>query len=49
MTEQKCKRCGHEWDYKGKSEYYTTCPKCKTSINVRKKEGGKNGDRTKAN
>jgi len=32
----KCKRCDHEWDYRGKSLWYTSCPKCKTSINVKK-------------
>lgn len=36
MTETKCKRCGHEWDYTGNSEWYTSCPKCRTSIKVKR-------------
>lgn len=32
----KCKRCGYEWDYRGKSEWYATCSRCKTSINIKK-------------
>jgi hypothetical protein len=23
-----CEKCGHKWDYKGKSAFHTTCPKC---------------------
>lgn len=34
----KCQRCKYEWEYKGKSKWYTSCPKCRTSINVRKLE-----------
>lgn len=30
----KCKKCGREWDYQGKSDYYATCPNCKTSVNI---------------
>jgi len=36
MLKVKCEKCGYEWDYKGDSEWYVTCPRCKTSINVRK-------------
>ncbi len=32
-----CKRCG-EWDYKGKQEFYATCPKCKSSVRVKEKQ-----------
>jgi len=32
--EMKCKRCGHEWSYKGKSTYYCSCPNCKTSVKI---------------
>ena len=31
----KCQRCGYEWDYKGKSKWYTSCPKCKTSVKIK--------------
>lgn len=34
--EVKCKRCGYSWDYQGKSEWYISCSKCKTTINIRK-------------
>jgi hypothetical protein len=34
----KCKRCGYEWDYKGKSEWYAPCSRCKTSVNIKKQK-----------
>lgn len=27
-----CQRCGHTWDYTGKSRWYTSCPRCRTSV-----------------
>ena len=30
----KCKRCKHEWEYTGKSEYYATCPFCYTKVRI---------------
>jgi len=30
----KCKRCNYEWDYSGKSEWYTSCPRCRTNVKV---------------
>ena len=30
----RCGRCGYEWLYRGKSEWYTSCPRCKTSVRV---------------
>jgi len=33
----KCKRCGYEWIYLGKSEYYACCPRCKSSVKLNKK------------
>ena len=32
-----CQRCGHKWNYQGKASFFTSCPRCKTSVNVRKK------------
>jgi hypothetical protein len=34
----KCPRpdCGHEWDYKGSSRFYLTCPHCYRKIPVEK-------------
>ena len=29
-------KCGHNWTYKGKSEYYATCPRCHNLVNVKK-------------
>jgi len=34
--ELECQRCGKEWDYKGDSNYYASCPNCKTSVKVEK-------------
>jgi predicted nucleotidyltransferase len=31
----RCGRCGYGWEYKGKSEWYTSCPRCRTSVKVR--------------
>ena len=28
--------CQHEWDYKGKSKFYATCPHCYRKVNVKK-------------
>ncbi len=36
----KCPKCKHEWNYKGDSKYYVTCPRCYTKINVEKLKGG---------
>ncbi len=35
----KCYKCGWEWDYKGKSIRYLTCPKCLYKLNVKKALG----------
>ncbi len=29
-----CQRCKKEWDYKGKNQWYATCPDCKTSVKM---------------
>lgn len=44
MIKIKCHHCGHEWNYKGKSEFYAPCPKCMYKVNI-KKNKLKNGDR----
>lgn len=28
--------CGYSWDYQGESQFYATCPKCKSSVNITK-------------
>lgn len=30
----KCHLCGREWDYKGKSTKYVTCPNCMSKIKI---------------
>lgn len=34
-------KCGYEWDYKGSSPFYTTCPKCLYKVNIEKASVGK--------
>jgi DNA-directed RNA polymerase subunit RPC12/RpoP len=40
--ELKCEHCKNEWDYKGKGEYYATCPNCLYKVKI--KEVKKNGE-----
>ena len=40
MVELTCKNKKHKsytWDYKGKSKFFASCPKCHSSIRVIKK------------
>ena len=30
--------CGYEWDYNGESKFYATCPRCKSSVSIRKQK-----------
>lgn len=30
------KECGYEWDYKGKSKFYATCPRCLSKVSLAK-------------
>lgn len=32
------KLCKHEWNYKGSSPFYVTCPRCYRKVNVVKAE-----------
>ena len=32
--ELECKSCGYEWDYKGQSDYYATCPNCHYKVKI---------------
>ena len=34
--ELKCKnpKCGNVWEYNGKSKFYATCSKCKSSVRI---------------
>jgi len=31
-----CKNCGYEWEYKGNSEFYTSCPKCLYRVRIKR-------------
>jgi ribosomal protein S27E len=46
----RCKKsgCEHEWEYKGKSKFYVTCPHCLRKLNIQKMKGGlkKDGNKT---
>ena len=33
----RCQRCGYEWDYKGQSKWYASCPRCRSSVKVNPK------------
>ena len=30
----RCKRCEHEWTYRGKNTYWASCPHCYTKVKV---------------
>ena len=32
----KYETCGNSWEYKGKSKWHLSCPKCKNTINFNK-------------
>jgi predicted nucleic acid-binding Zn-ribbon protein len=29
-----CEHCGHDWDYKGDSKFFATCPSCLRKVNI---------------
>lgn len=29
MTNLKCEKCEHTWKYKGKNQFWVTCPRCR--------------------
>ena len=31
----RCPRCGYWWNYKGRAEYYITCPNCRYAIKIK--------------
>ena len=42
IMELRCKHCKYIWDYKGKSKYYCSCPRCMYKINIKNNiEGNK--------
>ncbi len=34
FMEIKCDKCGHQWEYQGKTKWYLACPKCRNTINI---------------
>ncbi|MEK6883398.1 MAG: hypothetical protein AABY22_27470 [Nanoarchaeota archaeon] len=37
------KKCNYSWDYNGDAPYYTSCPRCKSSVRVNQ-NNNKEGD-----
>lgn len=37
MVPLSCNHCDYLWNYKGKSQYYTICPRCRYNVNVKKR------------
>ncbi len=35
------KKCNYEWEYKGNSPFYATCPRCYRKINIQKQKNAK--------
>ena len=35
ILQVKCRKCSYEWEYKGRSRYYVTCPQCRKHFNIR--------------
>jgi predicted RNA-binding Zn-ribbon protein involved in translation (DUF1610 family) len=34
LVKLKCPKCGYVWDYKGRKQYYATCPNCFRKVNI---------------
>lgn len=34
----KCKKCSYEWEYNGEADYYCTCPRCLSKVNIQTQE-----------
>jgi len=30
------KKCEYEWEYNGESSFYACCPRCHSSVNIKK-------------
>ena len=43
----KCQNCNREWEYTGKQEYYTNCPKCMAKVNLKKQRKEKENENKK--
>ena len=35
-TRMKCGSCGYVWTYRGQSTYYACCPRCHSSVNIKR-------------
>lgn len=40
----KCNHCGYEWEYRGKSKYYATCPSCLRKVRIKRVKSGEGED-----
>jgi predicted RNA-binding Zn-ribbon protein involved in translation (DUF1610 family) len=34
LVKLRCPKCGYVWDYKGRKQYYATCPNCFRKVNI---------------
>jgi len=34
MVHVRCQHCDHKWNYRGKSKYYATCPRCQYKVKI---------------
>lgn len=34
----------YEWDYQGESPFYATCPRCKSSVKIKRGDADENKD-----
>jgi hypothetical protein len=39
------KKCKYEWDFNGKSKFYTSCPRCLHKVKIREEEDGRKKER----
>ena len=30
------KKCGYEWEYNGEARFFTSCPRCKWNVSIKK-------------
>lgn len=35
MIKLACKHCDYEWEYKGESKYYASCPRCLYRVKIK--------------
>lgn len=33
-----CHNCQYKWEYKGESQFYATCPRCRYNVRIKNKD-----------